>query len=468
MKNKNFKGIVLFALLSTIFFSCEKNIQSSEEVRTAAESINADLKAQPIDELSAEFFSENPALTDNSELLKEYMNEFLEINASSENFAGKEPCKIVPIYAYGVEGVAYYEIWFTADGTTPEGWVLISATDKDYPIVNFSHDGQPYSQQAYSKSAKKGSVDKVYRFGVSYFTAEDASGELVAEQGEMPKYLLTETPVSFDGEGNSEEPELKKDDNVQLVEGVHYVSILDYEDLKNEFGKLYYTQSRQEQASKIKRSIQDKSRLKAGEYIYKYVPGASCYYTQIPANTSSNNKNCWSGCNNNAWASLYGWWDKNQSKSRLIPTATNGETCPTYRNTSARRAVVDPVQMYCASVCETYCNDGGGWTYWSKAYLGYKYAQSKGYGYSYKYRWCNNDGCHVELADILTECVGNNRKPAHIGANSHFYVALGYAQWSTNTDWTWAYCYPGWSEDNSDNVWISWHDFNSTVRMYVN
>lgn len=164
---------------------------------------------------------------------------------------------------------------------------------------------------------------------------------------------------------------------------------------------------------------------------------------------------------------MFGWWDINQGKTNLIATTSTGEGCPTTRNNMQRRDVVDPVQMWFRGHCDTYCSSGGGWTKWSKAWKGYEWADNEGYGWSYWYQWCNNPGCDVDLADILVDCIGNNLRPAHIGANSHFYVGTGFAQWSTNTDWTWVYCYPGWSTNHNDDIWIYWRDLNASTKVFV-
>jgi hypothetical protein len=156
------------------------------------------------------------------------------------------------------------------------------------------------------------------------------------------------------------------------------------------------------------------------------------------------------------------------SKVNLIPTTSTGEGCPTLRNTTARMNSVDPVQMYIRSLVGTYCSGGSGATPLSNQWLAYKYPSVKGYGWSYWYQWNSSAGGNVNLANIVTDCIANNYKPVHIGSNSHAWVGYGWAQWSDNTDWTWAYCYPGWQENHNDDVWISWHDFNASTEVFVN
>ncbi len=407
----------------------------------------------------------------------ERVSEFFAFNTGTNEFAKKSVLHVQPIYAYGIDGIAYYEVWLSDDGSSPRGWLMLSATEMDYPLVNFSHEGTPYSLKAFNAARDNGQVvernARIYRFGVSYFTVENGMGQLIGEYGEMPTWLPRDVEASGSGAGNSIDGVLFAEGPAgQAVEGVDYDAVRSYDDLKVLFPASYFTARRAAAALDMaSRIFPDKGHGEAygsNGYMYRYIYNSSnqCLYTQIPANYRYNWTSCWSGCNNNAWMNLYGWWDKNMSKGSLVPTTSTGETCPTYRNTNARQDVVDPGQMWLRSTCGTYCNDGGGWTYWSKAYLGYKYTTSKGYGYHYWYQWCNSAGCDVDLADIVIECANLDR-PSHIGANSHFYFVYGVAQWDTNTDWTWVYCYPGWQQNHDDDVWIWWHDLNSATEVLV-
>ena len=394
---------------------------------------------------------------------------FMDIMRSNERFGDKKPCHIQPIYAYGVTGVAYHEIWFAgADKTTAEGWVLLSATDKDYPLVNFSH-GTPYSADLLSKA---GNTGKIYRFGVSYYALE-TNGRKIAEHGSMPTSISNSaSEKSESGTGDSKDPSLEsKNGKVALTEGSDYFTIHSYDELKQLFPKYYFSENRKRTASQMNdKFFADNSlnKISTRAYQYRYIAGSHGFYTQIPGNSGYNPFPCWSGCNNNAWANIYAWWDRNMSKGYLIPTTATGETSPIYRNTYYRQVSSDPVQMYCRSVSNTYCGSGTGWTLWSDCWRGSLYAGSKGYGYTYYYQWCNSGGCNINLANIATDGIANNYRPVHIGANSHFYVGYGWSQWDTNTDWTWAYCYPGWAESNKDDVWILWHDWNAAVKLFIN
>jgi hypothetical protein len=471
----------LFVLVLFLVVSFPSNAFAGNAVPTGEPPENPDIIAKSIERCCKNFFIKNKESKDYSALIVHRTKEVFGINAGIKEFAGKKPLSIHPIYAYGIDGVAYYEVWLTNDGKNPAGWLLLSVSGKDYPLVNFSHEGIPYSKKVLEKAREKGikfkKTNKIYRFGVSYFTLENKKGKKLAEFGEMPRWVSTGVEVGNGGKGDSKTKKITREaaeDSIIVKEGVHYKTIDNYDSLKKNFPKSYFTQRRATLAQDMQKSIFPKKGhgeayklKKAGKYNYWWIGGTQCLYTQIPKYSGYNWTGCWSGCNNNAWTSLFGWWDKNKGKGRLIPTTSAGETCPTLRNNKKRRAVVDPIQMWFRGKCSTYCSGGGGWTYWKKAWKGYRWAHYQGYGWSYWYRWCNNAGCNVDLANILVDCIANNRRPAHVGANSHFWVGYGFAQWSTNTDWTLVYCYPGWDDDHDDDVWIWWRDINSVTRVFV-
>jgi hypothetical protein len=479
MKKSALFGMLL--LVACTQFSCNKE-DKLKETPTVTEQTPTNEgsllggKTSTIEALSEAYFAQHKDEAANAAKLVSVTNEFMAINGQTDEFRNKKPARIQPIYAYGIEGVAYYEIWFSEDNKTPKGWILISATDKDYPLVNFSQ-GIPYSSHMLTEANQN---NKIYRFGVSYYAMEE-NGRKVADYGRMPTYIANQDRDLEDS--NSEDTKTgektARKSAVEATEGVEYTAITDYESLKQLYAQHYYSPKRNIAAMEMKRRIfpanghgealkrTGANQRTEGYYQYRWVPGVRTYYTQIPAYTSVNSYPCWSGCNNNAWAGIYGWWDANRGKATLIPTTSTGETSPLYRNTVARRSAVDPVQMYTRSVSGTYCGSGTGWTYWSNGYKGVFYSGAKGYGYNYRYQWCNSAGCNVNLANIVTEGIANNYTPVHIGANSHFYIGLGWSQWTDNTDWTWAYCYPGWSENDNDNVWIWWKDMNTATRLYI-
>lgn len=467
MKNISKYAVVCMAFVLGLV-SCVKNKDGElVPVKRSTDIVVFKGESKSIEELIGDYVKAHPDENLDSAKITRIFNRFLAIINSDERFVNRKPSHIQPIYSYGVDGVAYYEIWFAGADKTLGGWVLISATDKDYPIVNYSH-GVPYSSRLVD-----GSDGKVYRFGVSYYVLEK-DGKKVSDYGQAPAYINNSLVDNGEtGDADSKDPNSGLNNGkIQPQEGIDFFPVSDYEALKALFAKYYFTDSRKNTAKKMYSTFfsnekGSKGLRTADAYQYRWVSGQIGLYTQIPANYRFNTFACWAGCNNNAWASLYSWWDRNLSKVNLIPTTSTGEVSALYRNTTARENVVDPVQMYCRSVSNTYCGSGTGWTKWSDSWRGYQYAPSRGYGWSYSYQWNNSAGANVNLANVVTDGIANNYRPVHIGANSHFYVGYGWAQWDTNTDWTWAYCYPGWSTSTVDDVWVSWHDFNASVRLFI-
>ncbi len=397
---------------------------------------------------------------------------FLEVHDAKGKFAGMNPCRIQPIYAYGIEGVAYYEIWFKDLAGAYKGWVLLSATDKDYPLVNYSY-GVPHSSRVLKGDSEKG---KVYRFGINYFVLDD-NGTQIASYGEMPSYVINRKSdingsVSYDSKNPQNNIIVASQ---QPIEGKDYFLIKDYEALKTLFPKYYYDEGRQIDASEMRKDMNSKGTSKGLEssrtaevYNEVTIPGDIGHYTQMLPNESPNNTNCYSGCNNNAWANIFLWWDLNAGKSNLIPTTSGGNPSPINRTTPENRAVVDPIQMYCRNVCGTYCSSGAGYTFYWNSHYGSMYAGTKGYAYTYGANWCYLwGGCSAGIANNITDGVANNQKPVLVGTSSHMLVAIGWKQEIGNTQNTWALCDPGYRDDNLQKDWIYWKDLLYSCKFFV-
>jgi hypothetical protein len=469
---KKIKLVIAVSLMFGVFLSsCKKSQEQTPASNYKTETQLAASPGKSIEELSSEYFRTHSDEKESAEKLILITKDFLSLNKGTQEFGNKKPCHIQPIYAYGIDGVAYYEIWFTEDDKTVKGWLLASATDKDLPLLNFSN-GIPYSSKLTSKAIEG---DKIYRFGVSYFVLE-RNGQKIAEYGQMPEtFYSARTENGTGGKDKNGQITHYGDNNTSnLREGIDYFSVTDYESLKTTFPSAHFTDHRAQESELMQKEIENRKSSVANArvadaYSYEWVDGTFCYYTQIaPYSLPYNNFACYSGCNNNAWASLYGWWDLNRGKANLIPTTAEGETSPRYRNTVTRRASIDPVIRNLRTLCGTYCQKDIGMTKWSNMYKGYQYAGNLGYGYETEWYYCNSSkGCHVNLANIVTDGIANKRTPVIIGANSHMYVGYGYAQMPGNTRATWAYCYPAWQENHDDDVWISWYDFNASSKMFV-
>jgi len=180
------KSLIYLALLFFVVFfiaSCNKEDDLSRST-TKEEIALSGNEAKSIESLCEDYFKTNSNEKRNADKIISVTNEFMLINKKTKEFSNNKPFRIQPIYSYGVEGDAYYEVWFTEDNKNVQGWILISATERDYPLVNFSQ-GIPYSSRMLNESTKN---NKIYRFGASYYAMEK-DGQKVADYGKMPTYI---------------------------------------------------------------------------------------------------------------------------------------------------------------------------------------------------------------------------------------------------------------------------------------
>lgn len=470
-KSKLFNFILASCL---VISSCVKKQQEkTPQLKGNETTVDLATQALPIELLVSAYRNQHldPGL-DSSKIVSTF-KWFLEVHDAKGKFAGIKPCRIQPIYAYGIDGVAYYEIWFKDSAGAFKGWVMLSASDNDYPMVNYGY-GEPHSSSVLKGDSEKG---KVYRFGVNYFVL-DVNGAKIAEYGEMPSYIINRKSdksgsLYYDSR-NAQNSNIGAEQ--QPVEGKDYFLIQDYEALKTLFPKYYYDEGRQTDAIAMRKEVNMKAssrkalqNQKTAEVFNEVnIVGDFGHYTQMMANESPNNTNCFSGCNNNAWANIFLWWDLNAGKSNLIPTTSTGNPSPINRATAENRAVVDPIQMYCNSVCGTYCNSGTGYTYYWNSHRGSQYAGTRGYGYTYGANWCLLwGGCSASIANNITDGVANNGKPVLVGTYSHMLVACGWKQEIGNTQNTWALCDPGYRDDNAQKDWIYWKDLYYSCKFFV-
>lgn len=89
---------------------------------------------------------------------------------------------VCPIFRPDMKEIAYYE--FEAD---PRGFIIVTAGDHDYPISHWSFDREPVSRQLEAIAEKAGKeVARVFKLDTLAYVAEDESGEMVAQVGQIP------------------------------------------------------------------------------------------------------------------------------------------------------------------------------------------------------------------------------------------------------------------------------------------
>lgn len=76
---------------------------------------------------------------------------------------------------------------FKTSAGADNGYAIISATEDDMPVVEFSETGKTHHEQF--KLICKDKPFRMIRFGVSYITAEDTQEKLLAEIGQRPSVL---------------------------------------------------------------------------------------------------------------------------------------------------------------------------------------------------------------------------------------------------------------------------------------
>ncbi len=433
------KKIVLstYVLLLLLVVSCEKIGQEAI--------VNQTVEMSRIDKfksLSEAYFNTHPDESARAQKVTQRGVDFLQYNQNDTDLKGKSILSLQPVYAHGIKGVAYYEIWFTQDGVTPKGWVLLSATDQDLPVVAYS-GGIPYSYHLKSTPAPEGS--KTYQFGVSYYVLESPDGIKLAEYGSMPASLPDPASIGTYRSGRLSEKDVKM------------VAIDNYEKLKQVFPSVYYTPEMMEAARTTE--------IAPDGYDYNYITGEVGYFKQIPPYTSVNQKKCYSGCVNNAWLNLYSWWDTNKGIEDLIPTTSTGEKSCRMRNTPERQQATDPVQMELARDGSTYCNGDQGTTFLWNCQNGKAYASRKGYEIDYNYvsRILSCSSCR----DIAYSGIADNKEPALVGTLSHMYVGYGTKRNPAVTNDVWIKCYPGWKENADDDVWLSWSSLHFSMKISI-
>lgn len=409
---------------------------------------------------------------------------FLKMTAHTEAFTNKKPLRVVPLYSHDIEDAAYYEIWFTEDGTSPSGWVTISVTNDDLPFLSFSLNGKPYSQRVLSQLEQQEegvkSGQRIYRYNAGYYSCEDAWGNKLADYGTMPGKLplLSKGVVQFQMEEGMQEdlsgrlrvPE-RRDLAARPVESLHFRRIDTYDDLKlHSASKSCQTLQRKSRVEGIRQQfssaeVETKALPAMAGSETRQVTGTKTYHTQIAERTGYNLWPGKSGCNNNAWLNIYCWWEINQGKTNLIPNL-GAASCPTNRDTPAARDIVDPIQIWLGTRCGT---DAGGNTEFWDAWQGIWWAITRGYipTWQTQYSWPEPGGGNIK--SILYSYLWNNKLPVHVGYGNHFGVGVGIMRLGSGQPiTTWVELYPGWQTNDNDNFWLWYGDINSVTGIQVN
>jgi hypothetical protein len=126
MKNvfsSTFKHLVFLLSMTFMVVSCDKKDETADtELNPKTEQKTFQGEPQSIAALISAYQQAHRNERLDSFRVATVFNKFVDMMGTNKSFEGKKPCHIQPIYAYGVTGVAYHEIWFAKPDKTVEGF----------------------------------------------------------------------------------------------------------------------------------------------------------------------------------------------------------------------------------------------------------------------------------------------------------------------------------------------------------
>lgn len=230
-----------------------------------------------------------------------------------EGFSNAQVSDVHPIYAPTGQTVAYYEVKFSSPAKRDNGYAIISATENDYPVAEFSHRGLTHYERLQKLSGRRDF--RMIRFGPTYITAEDTGGRLLAEAGGRPIIVPPALQARVHGEAKTEkgliEPLKAKMDASRLIKDVK----LDYPSFKSTYRPPVESVATLREAWTEVR----KPEPVPCSFEYFWADGMQNhpFYLQIRPNTPPNNTSHWSGAGSTAWMNLFGYHDKNWTPNLL-------------------------------------------------------------------------------------------------------------------------------------------------------
>lgn len=344
------------------------------------------------------------------------------------------------IYDLDGKNIAYYEFKFTSPLGKDNGYAILSATENDLPVVEFSHTGPTHYERFQAKLP--GKKFKIIRFNVGYITAESSRRAILAEIGERPSLVPAELQVHMRGEGSDHRPPTRKrlTPRVDISRIRRRAELLDYETLKATYKRPKLRASDLRYNWKIVKSHHSPCTYK---YYWADGYGQCTHFSQLPPNTPPNTNDHWSGCGPTAWMNLYGWHDRNWKASLL-----NGDQ--KYNNPYVKNLTMD-VHDYIGTY-EPWWTFGAdpGFTWPSDMEKGLEFAKSRllhDSSYWYRHDWAFTDEPWVfEVA----RDAARKKRPFIVGyyEDWHYTIGRGIAECSTHGwkkhSWIWLHSEDKW------------------------
>ena len=390
-----------------------------------------------------------PTPTITQELRDRVLKDLIESFKDLKGFSHARASTITNMYDTDGSNVAYYEAKLVDISGAPCGYAVLSATEDDLPVVEFSESAQPYSERFAAKIGH--SNFRMIWFDPAYVTAEDAQGKLLAEIGDRPTLMpknMYEKKSRGEG-GNRYDVSVRTVPLRVLPSQVRRVTNWSHAELKRAFIRRRPSPRLVQSAWSAVKS--PNSPCVTSEYGPDMTSTARTYFLQIAKNTPPNNNDHASGCGPTAWMNLFGWHDKNWCNTILQGSTTYND------------ATIDNLTMELHDRLGTYepwwtFGADGGFTWPGDMGKGIDFAKSRfGHdcGYWYRYDWWNTDEPWVFR---VARDAARSGRPFIVGYYSDRHYAIGYKiRECTKHGWqehSWIRIYPAWDTNDSDDKWI--------------
>jgi len=367
-------------------------------------------------------------------------------------FRGSQVTAVRPIYDKTGAEVEYYEVKFSSPRESNNGYAIVSATEKDFPVVEFSEKGLTHFERFQNRTGSE--HFKMVRFGPNYMTAEDPRGRLLAEIGDRPLLIPRELQKHVRNEVRSETGAIKQIETPQaiLARIGKKSGRLSYSAYKKDFKKPQI-KPRSLQAAWGRTRKTRTTRSSNCQYDYYWADGFSNhpYYLQIPKNTAPNNNDHASGCGPTGWMNLCGWHDLNWTPNLLVGARQYSDA---YINTLTMAChdfigTYEPWFTFGADQGFTWPDDMGKGINFARQY--FHHACS----YWWRQDWWDTD---EEWVFEVARDVIRAKRPFIVGYYQDWHYAIGYGVAECRThgwrDHSWIKIYPAWSTNDSQDKWI--------------
>jgi len=412
------------------------------------------------------------------EMVEHIAKDLLASFAHLEGYRGATIKAVYPMYDLDGRSVAYHEVKFSGGPKGDSGYAIISATENDLPVVEFSDRGQTHYEKLQSKV---GNQDfKMVRFGPDFVTAEGPAFRLLATIGRPPSHIPSALRKAARAEGNNSRPIPRapvKPPKRAARKGSR-LAPFDYAVFKKAYGETLEHRRMSTDARKQLAQLWAvaKSPHSPDTFNYSWADGESnhCYFTQISPKTPPNNTDHFSGCGPTAWMNIFGWHDLNWTPSLLAESAK-------YNTAQTNSLTMDLHDTLGTSDPPGPFNDDQGFTWPEDMARGFSFAENRllhDVSYHYRYDWWDTDALWVYR--VGREAIDSQR-PFIVGYFQDWHYAIGYGLAVCNghkvgpitITHRWIKIFPAWASDDSDDKWIPmetifgiWAAFSFTPKPY--